>query len=257
MSNFSVGGSLGFVVGPVVAVFAVSTWGLQGTAAVLVPTLIISAIFFVVQNRFAQLSSMQKRVAKESAAVHGQRDDWPAFLRFSVSVFARSIMHSGLQAFIPLYWISVLLQTQEHGSLMVTVMAFAGTIGTFIGGRLADRYGFRRVIRLSLAFVFPLIILMLMTKNVWVATILVMLIMASSNIAHSPSVVLGQKYLPNRLGLASGVTMGLALSMGGIFSPLLGNIGDNHGLTVALYVVSGVAVVAFLGAIILKEPSAL
>jgi len=254
MSNFSVGGSLGFVVGPVVAAFSVSAWGLRGTAIVLVPTLIVSAVFFAKHKRFMQLYNVSVREVKEKTAASGQKDDWPAFYRFSVSVFARSIMHNGLQTFIPLYWISVLLQTQERGSLMVTVMAFAGTIGTYVGGRLADRYGFRRVIRISLATICPLILLLLMTRSVWVATIFVMLCMAASNLAHSPSVVLGQKYLPNRLGLASGVTMGLALSMGGIFSPLLGNIGDNYGLTTALFVVAGVALIAFLGSLLLREP---
>jgi FSR family fosmidomycin resistance protein-like MFS transporter len=46
----------------------------------------------------------------------------------------------------------------------------------------------------------------------------------------SPMVVLGQSYLPNHVGLASGVTLGLALSFGGIMTPFLGMIADRHGL---------------------------
>jgi len=254
MSNFSVGGSLGFIVGPVITVFAVTTWGLKGITVLLVPTLIVAAAFFIVQNRFVQQSAMVKREASENAAVNGQSDDWPAFLKFCISIFSRSIVHGGMQTFIPLYWISVLLRTEEQGSLMVTVMAVASTIGTFFGGRLADLYGFRRVIRIALATVFPLIIIMLITNNVWIATIFVMLATAMGSVAHSPSVVLGQKYLPNRLGLASGVSMGLAFCMGGIFSPIFGRIGDSHGLTTTLYVVSVVALVAFLGSLLLTEP---
>ena len=166
-------------------------------------------------------------------------------------------MQNGLQAFIPLYWVAMLMQTPEQGSLMVTVIACASVVGAFSGGRLADRFGFRRTVRVALAPVFILIFLTLVTKSVWVATALVALSVVMSSITQSPMVVLGQKYLPNRLGLASGVTFGLAISMGGICSPLLGTIGDKFGLTVALYVVSGVALVAFLGTMFLKEPAVL
>jgi len=47
---------------------------------------------------------------------------------------------------------------------------------------------------------------------------------------------LAQEYLPNRLGTASGVTLGLAVSAGGLASPLLGLIADAYSLTVALAV---------------------
>ena len=254
MSNFSVGGNIGFIIGPAITVYSVTIWGLAGIAVLFFPTLIISVAFFIAQNKFVQQSGMVTLEASENTAAHGQTDDWPAFFRFCITIFARSIVHGGLQTFIPLYWISVLLRTQQQGSLMVTYMAIASTISTFFGGRLADLFGFRRIIRIALAAVFPLMIIMLLTSNVWIATIFFVLSAAANNLAHSPSVVLGQKYLPNRLGLASGVTMGLAFCMGGIFSPVLGMIGDNYGLSTTLYVISGIALVAFLGSLLLKEP---
>ncbi|MCL2616332.1 MAG: hypothetical protein FWD96_01655, partial [Defluviitaleaceae bacterium] len=67
----------------------------------------------------------------------------------------------------------------------------------------------------------------------------------------------GQKYLPNRLGMATGVTLGLAVSVGGMSAPLLGRIGDNFGLVTVLYVLAGVGLFGFLGTLLLKEPAAL
>ena len=139
---------------------------------------------------------------------------------------------------------------------MVTVVALSAAVASFTGGRLADRFGFRRIIRIAIAVLCPLILLMMATKNIWFATTLVLLIYALSNMAQGPSVALGQKYLPNHLGLASGVTLGLAISVGGICSPLLGTIGDNYGLPTVFYVVSGVALIGFLGAQLLREPAA-
>jgi FSR family fosmidomycin resistance protein-like MFS transporter len=43
-------------------------------------------------------------------------------------------------------------------------------------------------------------------------------------------VVLGQEYLPRRVGVASGVTLGLAVSVGGMCAPLLGQIATARGL---------------------------
>jgi FSR family fosmidomycin resistance protein-like MFS transporter len=46
----------------------------------------------------------------------------------------------------------------------------------------------------------------------------------------SVQIVLGQEYLPKSPGTASGVTLGLAVSFGGLLSPVLGRIGDQQGL---------------------------
>ena len=254
ISIYSVGGNLGFVIGPLILAPAVTAWGLHGTAIVLIPTVLSVTVFFAMQKRFMQLSDLKKREVKEKEALYGHKDDWRAFMRFNVAVFSRSIVNNGMQTFIPLYWVSVLLQTQHQGSLMVTAMAGAAVVGAFTGGRLADRFGFRRVIRTAVAFMFPLGVLLLISKSVWIATILVVLIMTASNLAQSPSVALGQKYLPNHVGLASGVTLGLAVSLGGICSPLLGSIGDNYGLTTTLSVLIGVSLIAFLGTLLIKEP---
>ena len=57
-------------------------------------------------------------------------------------------------------------------------------------------------------------------------------------------IVLGQEYLPNRLGIASGVTLGLAVSIGGMFAPVLGAIGDRYGLTLSIETIAFVCLVA-------------
>lgn len=41
---------------------------------------------------------------------------------------------------------------------------------------------------------------------------------------------MGQEYLPGRLGVAAGVTIGLSIGLGGIGAPLLGLLADANGL---------------------------
>jgi len=254
MGAFAAGGNLGFVVGPIIAAFSVLTWGLRGTAIVLIPTTVVVVVFFSLHKKLVELSNIAQSERQETTAASGQKDDWPALSRLCVSMFSRSIIHSGLQTFIPLYWVGVLMQTQQRGSLMLTVMALAFATASFTGGWLADRFGFVRIIRVTFVAVAPLMILLTLISNVWFATALILPLAAALSTGFSPSVVLGQKYLPNRLGMASGITLGIAVSVGGISSPFLGMVGDSHGLTAVLYILAGVAVVGFLGTLLIKEP---
>jgi len=51
---------------------------------------------------------------------------------------------------------------------------------------------------------------------------------------YSPTIVLGQFYLPNRVGLSSGVTLGLAVAIGGGAAPVIGKIADIYGIWYSL-----------------------
>jgi len=229
LGAFTAGGNLGFVFGPIVAASAVMLWGLRGIAVIMVTTTAAVILFFALHKRLVELSDMACQKTRETIAASGQKDDWQSLSKLCVSLFARSIIYTGLQTFIPLYWVGILMQTQQQGSLMITVLAIALVVASFSGGWLADRLGFVHTIRFSFAAVAPLIILTTLTSSVWLATVLVMPLAAALGAGFGPSVVLGQRYLPNRLGMASGITLGISVSIGGISSPLLGMIGDNLG----------------------------
>jgi len=68
-------------------------------------------------------------------------------------------------------------------------------------------------------------------------------------------VILGQDYLPNWIGIASGVTVGLAVTVGGLFSPLLGWIADATDLRVIFGILTALAAVALGLAFLLREPA--
>ena len=67
-------------------------------------------------------------------------------------------------------------------------------------------------------------------------------------------VTLGQDYLPNRIGTASGVTLGLAVSVGGIAAPAIGAIADATTLQTALAVLIVLPAVSWFIARGLTEP---
>ena len=55
---------------------------------------------------------------------------------------------------------------------------------------------------------------------------------------------MGQEYLPGREGIAGGVTMGLAIGLGGAGVPLLGLVADRWGVTSVFGPVAALPVLA-------------
>lgn len=123
-----------------------------------------------------------------------------------------------------------------------------------IGGRLADKYGYRNVILSGFGALIPLLFSFALFKNVNVATVLLIPIGIALISTYSPLVVLGQKYLPNRIGFASGITLGVAVAIGGIVAPLLGSIADGYGIPVVLIVLAILPVLAVMLSIMLTPP---
>jgi FSR family fosmidomycin resistance protein-like MFS transporter len=55
------------------------------------------------------------------------------------------------------------------------------------------------------------------------------------------TVVMGQEYLPGRIGLAAGITMGLSIGLGGVGAPLLGLLADTAGLPATMLVIAALS----------------
>ena len=103
-------------------------------------------------------------------------------------------------------------------------------VGTFLGGWLADRIGRRAVLRIGFAgAAVCLAFFLVITDRNWAMAVLIPLAVFIF-MPTSVLVVLGQEYLPHRVGFASGVTLGLAVSVGGMCAPLLGRLAIWQGL---------------------------
>lgn len=64
---------------------------------------------------------------------------------------------------------------------------------------------------------------------------------------------LAQDYLPTRPGTASGLTLGLAMSVGGLAAPALGGLADAYGLRTVLALLVGVLLIALACALRLRD----
>ncbi len=252
ISIFSVGGNAGFALGPIITTASLLLFGLKGTLILIVPAIIMAAI---VASQAGKLHEFQVRPKKMGDSRNEiVKDEWAPFSRLTVVIFCRSIIFYGLNTFLPLYWINVLQQSKAVGGTALTILFTVGAVSTLLGGRLADRYGYNKIIRIGFAALLPLLIIFNFVNDAALATVLLIPVGMALFAPNSPMVVLGQKYLPNRLGLASGVTLGLAVSVGGITAPILGRFADIYGLTYAMHLISYVSIVAAVMAFTLPIP---
>ncbi len=232
MRWFAVGGNIGFAIGPAFATVALVTFGITGTFVVAIPVAIMSTLLILETPR---LRTFLPKVAKAKSLLPVP-DDWSAFGRLTAFVMIRSTAYLGLVSFIPLYFVHVVHVSPAIGNMVLTTYLLAGIAGTIVGGPLADKYGRRIVIFISTGVTLAFVALLTLTTNGPGTASLVAGFITALGLgffiagSQAPTIVLAQDYLPNRLGMASGVTLGLAVSVGGMFSPVLGAIGDRFGL---------------------------
>jgi len=244
MSLFGVGGTIGFATGPLIVTTAMLQWGLKGTLVLIVPVSIMALVMISQLSTFESLTSSRGRDQSRSGSDE-TKDNWSAFLRLTITIIGRSIIFYGLNTFIPIYWINALNQSKSAGAMALTIFASAGIIGNLLGGGLADRIGQKKVILLgyfSLTIFLPILIFV---NNVQMATLLLIPIGLVLYGTYSPSIVLGQNYLPNRVGFSSGVTLGVAVAIGGGAAPIIGRIADLYGIWFSLASIAFLPIVFF------------
>ena len=147
---------------------------------------------------------------------------WGPFGIVTFAVLARSVAFFGITTFLPLWWVRHLHHSKPAADAALTEFMCAGIAGTLIGGRLADRYGREVVAAIGLAAATPLMLAYLALASCPASFLLLIPAGIALYIPFSIMVSLGQLYLPDRVGVASGVTLGLAASAGGLTAPLLG-----------------------------------
>jgi FSR family fosmidomycin resistance protein-like MFS transporter len=249
MSIFAAGGSVGFFLAPVLATPALIAWGVGATALFIPPALLTA---FALHRSHSRQAATAPR-----AVVRTGRDRWRPFAVLTCVEVVRSMAFFGVNTFVELYWVRHLHASQGLAGAALACFLAGGVGGTLLGGRIADRLGLVRTVQLGSALALPALAGCLLTPGSLVPLLFVALTGIALNLPFAVLVKLGQDYLPTRPGTAAGVTLGLAVSVGGLIAPLLGLIADAHGPQGVLIVLCLVPPVALALALFLPEPDRL
>ncbi|WP_405773948.1 MFS transporter [Streptomyces sp. NBC_00859] len=249
MAWFSLGGNLGFALAPLLVSAVVVTGGLRMSPLLVIPA-VIGSVLCLPALRLLRRTGADRA----GAAVAKGRDDRASFVKLSLVVVCRSIVFIGLSTFISLYAKQRMGGSTSAGTAALFVLYLGGAVGSVLGGNLANRWDRVTVARWSY-----------LATAVAVAGIVgvpgpafylfVALASVGLYVPFSLQVTLGQDYLPSRVGTASGITLGLTVSIGGLASPLIGAVADATSLRTALAPLVVLPVLSWLLLRTLPEPS--
>lgn len=252
---FSVGGNAGFGFGPLIAVWAVTLWGLKGTALFGIFGIAFALVLLILNARLTQATAQSRSENAPDCKVRSREgtNDWHAFVRLTLVIIGRSVVFCTVSAFLPLYCIRTLGVTEAVAGTTIAVLAFGCAAMTLLGGYLGDRIGLIRMLRLGSLVLVPSTAALVLCPNIFWIYVVLMVLSFGINAPYPAFVVLGQTYLAKNIGFASGVTLGLSFSVGGLFVPILGKLADATSLTVVFTVLIALSALCALGAFMLRE----
>jgi MFS transporter, FSR family, fosmidomycin resistance protein len=245
MAFFSVGGNVGFALGPILASLLILALGLRGAVLLAVPGACVAVALVFALRYLSDFAPSEERRAQVAA----RAGDGRGLSLLLLVVGLRSVAHMGLFTFIPL-WEKAQGNGAAYGTRLLSGFLIAGAAGTLAGGPLADRFGRRPVLRWSFVVATPLILVYVLVGGALGAAAIVLAGAAVIG-TFGVSLVMSQEYLPGRVGMASGLSIGLAIGLGGVAALTLGAIADAVDLEAAVLATAAGPALAFFVTLLL------
>ncbi|MCL7749402.1 MFS transporter [Halalkalibacter alkaliphilus] len=236
-SIYQVGGNAGQALAPLITALILVPLGQFGSiwftilAAIAIGLLIYIARWYSVQiNTNTIFTAPKKAQNKVENTSKKKKTIIMAICLLVFLVFARSWFQAGMTNFYAFYLIEQYKMSIGQAQVYLFIFLAFGAIGTFAGGPLADRFGKRNIIMLSMLGSAPLTLLLPHVGTIVIYPLIAIIgfIILSS---FSVSVVYAQELVPGRIGMVSGLIVGLAFGMGALGSVGLGLMADVIGLT--------------------------
>lgn len=250
-SVFFFGGNLGFAVGPLLAAWLTHNWGVHAVIWMLIPTLVAMS-FLTANTKVIQHSNFAQALSTAHASTWRKNQNLGLILLLLALITVQTIVLSGLKTFIPLYYSQFGQLSADWIALMLTTVSLTGAVGTLVGGVAAERLGRKTVIILASLLVVGTLFAVFRTDG-WLQLLLLALTGFFLSMPWPLSVVMVQEAMPNHVGLASGLTLGLAYGASGLGIAALGRVGDLYGLSTTMNIVMWLPLAALLISCLVPE----
>ena len=253
MSIFAVGGNLGIAIGPMVALTLVTSFGLKGTLGFILPGILIGIILLFNMSMISTPVESAHKKAKKGVKTPLTKNQKRSFFLLVSIATVRAWTQFGMATYIPFYYIDYLKGNPLYAGKLVSTFLMAGALGTLVGAPLADRWGHKKFLSMTLALSSPLLLLFYYSSGLMTFVFLGIsgMVLIST---FALTTVMGQALLPQRLGMASGMMVGFTMSAGGLGVTLLGMIADTWGVPIAIKSIFALPLIAFVLSLLVKYP---
>jgi MFS transporter, FSR family, fosmidomycin resistance protein len=233
--------------GPVFATSVISLAGLELSYCAALPGIVMS-VFLIAYGPSPRRVETHTRRMQFSRQL---RTKVKPLLMLYFLVVIRSAIQIVFVSFMPIY-LTGRGFSELQASQALTLFLLAGGSAGFLGGILADRFGGRTIIALSMLGCFPMLAGFLWTSG---ATSIALCAAGGAFLLFTTSVniVMAQNLVPEGASTVSALMMGFAWGMGGLFVPLVGILSDRVGLQVALSALVCLAIPGFVLAMLLPS----
>jgi FSR family fosmidomycin resistance protein-like MFS transporter len=252
-SVYQVGGNAGSSLAPLMTVFIFVPLGQFGAIwGTLFAGFAIAILFGVLPWYKRKLTewedSRANKVSGKSGSAFVEKISHPR-VKFAMGmlvflVFARSWYYSGISAYYQFFLKEHYGLSIQQAQIPVFLFMAAGVLGTYFGGVLADRFGLKKMIVFSIAGASPIALILPHLPLFLVYPVIALLGFVILS-GFSVSVVYAQFLMPANVGMASGLTTGLAFGMGAIGAVALGKAADMFGLSDVMLFCSFLPLVGF------------
>ncbi len=225
-------GQMGLALGPMIAGVLLAHSGLPGVRILALATLPM-VVLMALELREPASRAPQRRGSSRLAQRPGNGPALTVMVAFGMVVALRATVQQGYYGLLPKFFADQGFTSDQYGFL-VGVFSVALALGTLAGGFLGDRFPHRRLLWVTSLATAPFTWGMLLVHGPAYG-----LLAAAGGflvgVPHSILVVMAQKLLPERQGLASGAVLGFMFASGALGTGLAGWTADLVGLPRVMY----------------------
>lgn len=249
MSAFIAMGNLGLAISPLLLLPLFHYYGVRYTWLAILPGVLAALLLY----RYAPRTYKTKDTRSPGLGqiINDLGKSSSELIKLIVIVALRSLVHTGLMTLLPVYFLAQQYSPELTSYLIFTTLT-AGAIGGVIGGYVSDRFGRKPLIIGSMVMATVSFYGFVAVPGVMSFVFLALGGMALLS-SFSVTVVIAQEIIPENAALASGLSMGFAVGVGGLGVSLAGNYAQYFGVESAVHLLFLLPLAAGLLALFLKK----
>ena len=247
MSSFIAMGNIGLALSPLIFLPLFHDYGIKYTWVAILPGVLAALLLYKFAPRTAKTDKNGPELSQVFADLKKSSTE---LIKLMVIVGLRSLVNTGLMTLLPVYFLSLRVSAAYTGYMMFITLT-AGAVGGIIGGYISDRFGRKPLIVVSLILASIFFNAFIFTKGIFSIMMLILGGMALLS-SFSVTVVIAQEIIPENKALASGLSLGFAIGIGGLAVSLIGKYAEVFGVNSAIRLLFLIPLAAGLLGLFLK-----